>query len=65
MNYTKGKWEATTYGTIRIDFDGNNGCLLFGDNQEANARLIAKAPEMYEMPNRTECIALVSATGTA
>ncbi len=39
-------WTPTEYDCIRIDFDGLNGCILFGKDSEEHARLIAAAPEL-------------------
>lgn len=55
--FTKGKWSYSTYLTrgdftlIRLEADGKKLGILFEleEENEANARLIAKAPEMYEM----------------
>ena len=52
MKHTPGPWETSSNG---IDWDvcEENGGNMIADlkdceNDEANARLIAKAPEMYE-----------------
>ena len=60
--FTKGKWQVV-HGAGTDEFDvisedaplHNHICVLFGyptsrwDEQKANARLIAAAPEMYEL----------------
>ena len=57
QDFTKGKWSCSTYlknydfTLIRLEADGKKLGILYGleEENEANARLIAKAPEMYEM----------------
>ena len=47
MEYTKGKWEIDKdYWWIRANGKPIIGC--WGDEREANAHLIAAAPELYE-----------------
>ena len=48
MEYTKGEYKISEYDVIRVDFDSNNCAILCGENSEANAHLIAAAPDMYE-----------------
>ena len=56
-NFTKGKWSYSTYlkkgdvTLIRLEAEDKKLGILSGwrEENEANARLIAKAPEMYEM----------------
>ena len=63
IDFTKGKWKVIQGAGIDeldvISEDKRNICCLFGysvsrwNEQKANARLIAAAPEMYEAI--TEC----------
>ena len=54
--FTKGKWSYTTYkergslSLIRLEAEGKKLCILYGlkEENEANARLIACAPELYD-----------------
>ena len=59
LQHTKGPWEACSRGDY-TDFDGNSQVILGNDMRigvvhsydiegEANARLIAAAPEMLEL----------------
>ena len=55
--HTPGEWKAKHFSELNklnivgINFDTDNEkhlCILSGENQEANARLIAAAPNMYK-----------------
>lgn len=51
--YTKGKWEVKEFDAIRLDLGNkDNNCLLFGQNSETNAQLIAVAPDLLKMCKR-------------
>ena len=51
-DFTKGKWEAEfIYDSFWAVF-ANNLPVAECDNNEANARLIAEAPKMYELLNK-------------
>ncbi|MAF35856.1 hypothetical protein CL622_01915 [archaeon] len=47
--FTGGDWVATNYGYEKISINGVNGVEVCSCWNQANAHLIAVAPEMYEM----------------
>ena len=48
MKYSKGKWHYGSMGHIVNEF-GRTICRMFGDEEtKYNAKLIIKAPKMYE-----------------
>lgn len=53
--YTQGKWEVgqKCHDGIRIEVDGKCSVAnVWGDNNEANAQLIASAPELLKALER-------------
>ena len=47
------KWELENYKGVEVrDIQGNPICALANNNAEANAKLIAAAPELLEALNR-------------
>ena len=62
MNYTKGEWKAWWHDEIdeyesdlRIRVNGTDLAIILTDNTqeaEANAQLIASAPDLYEALNK-------------
>jgi hypothetical protein len=53
MSHTPGPWAYENYdGTVHVFIDNEGGtpsiCKLVGNDKDANARLIAAAPEMLE-----------------
>ena len=50
MKYTKGKWRVQGYPRLTIQSEQGEICLINPniDEDKDNAKLISKAPEMYE-----------------
>jgi hypothetical protein len=53
MSHTPGPWGYEKYcGTVRVFYDIGRGtrpiCKLIGEDEEANAHLIAAAPHLFE-----------------
>ena len=48
MNYTKGEWRAYVGYTFTMVKSAEPIAVIHSDNDEADAHLIAAAPEMYE-----------------
>lgn len=59
--FTPGKWKLNEFDNQRVVGNGENSeiCFCYGPNHADNARLIAAAPEMYEllktMIRKTNC----------
>ena len=46
--FTKGPWEAVSYGHDKWSIDGLNGAEICAPTSAPNAHLIAAAPDLYE-----------------
>ena len=58
MKFTPGKWELNLPCTDEVvaDLGGNDISIARHIKNPADARLIAAAPEMYELLKRTACV---------
>ena len=52
--FTGGDWVATNYGYEKISINGVNGVEVCSCWNQANAHLIAAAPEMYDLLSTIE-----------